>query len=59
MHKRVGEVEEFSFGLMSPLQSEFKRNNSNEGISSSETAETQIKHLHITIAVTGWLRDEK
>lgn len=59
MHKRVGEIEEFAFGHF-PLTDRDDSSCSNEDNSSNETAVTQIKcHLHITIAVSGWLRDEK
>lgn len=60
MHKRVGEIEEFAFGHLTPLRDKVEGSDSSESTSSSKTAETQSKHhLHITIAVSGWLRDEK
>lgn len=60
MHKRVGEIEEFSFGHLTPLMDKVESSNTSESTSSGEITETQIKHhLHITIAVSGWLRDEK
>lgn len=56
MHKRVGEIEEFAFGYLAPLTDKDESSRSNK----SKTEETHIKrHLHITIAVSGWLRDEK
>lgn len=60
MHKRVGEIEEFSFGYLAPLTDRGESSRSNKGAFKNKTEETQIKrHLHITIAVSGWLRDEK
>ncbi|XP_049845968.1 transmembrane and coiled-coil domain-containing protein 4-like isoform X2 [Schistocerca gregaria] len=41
MKKRVGEIEEFAFGVLPP----------------TSESETQVRQLHITIAISGWLTD--
>lgn len=41
MKKRVGEIEEFEFGVLPP----------------TSESETHVRQLHITIAISGWLTD--
>jgi len=49
MNKRVGEIEEFAFGVMGPV----RKLDTYDALSSITTP-----HLDITIAISGWIQDE-
>ncbi|KAK7790687.1 hypothetical protein R5R35_009593 [Gryllus longicercus] len=75
MKKRVGEIEEFAFGYLSPVSisssshSEDTDSSSSFDSSSTSTPSTPVvtgpasgpisQQLHITIAISGWLSDEQ
>ncbi|XP_075236400.1 transmembrane and coiled-coil domain-containing protein 4-like [Lycorma delicatula] len=52
MHRRVGEIEEFAFGYLSPAC-----HDSDDDKSKINIVPIQ-QQLHITIAVSGWLKDD-
>jgi hypothetical protein len=67
MRKRVGEIEEFAFGYLTPPDPDGsdETDDPDEGASSihntiSNKATPQIvtQQLHITIAISGWLSDD-
>ncbi|KAL1116645.1 hypothetical protein AAG570_005117, partial [Ranatra chinensis] len=49
MNKRVGEIEEFAFGVLVPLM---------ETENESQIAMVTTPQLDITIAISGWIKDE-
>ncbi|XP_054276906.1 transmembrane and coiled-coil domain-containing protein 4-like isoform X1 [Macrosteles quadrilineatus] len=53
MHKRVGEIEEFEFDRLDVEQMD----NNNEPPEVPETI-TRCQQLHISIVISGWLKDE-
>ncbi|XP_066994229.2 transmembrane and coiled-coil domain-containing protein 4 [Anabrus simplex] len=69
MKKRVGEIEEFAFGFLSPEPEEDIESETDsvgtpsekEATTSEKTASTTptVQQLHITIAISGWLTDDR
>ncbi|RZF39059.1 hypothetical protein LSTR_LSTR006596 [Laodelphax striatellus] len=70
MHKRVGEIEEFAFGYLSPVCAdnakicdELSEAGTSADSGSKSSSDIQVvpiqQQLHITIAVTGWLKDDQ
>lgn len=72
MKKRVGEIEEFAFGYLSPVSlfsasqsvdtdssSSFDSSSSTSTPTSPVTSGPISQQLHITIAISGWLTDEQ
>lgn len=70
MHKRVGEIEEFAFGYLSPVCAdnakicdELCEAGTSADSGSKTSSDIQVvpiqQQLHITIAVTGWLKDDQ
>lgn len=73
MRKRVGEIEEFAFGYLSPpdpndaeeADDAEETDDADRGVPSDEskisretTAQIITQQLHITIAISGWLSDD-
>ncbi|XP_065201540.1 transmembrane and coiled-coil domain-containing protein 4-like isoform X2 [Planococcus citri] len=63
MRKRVGDIEEFEFHKLEPLTEAGNDNTDAEAVTStdSDTADKSINtlnELHITIAVSGWIKDK-
>lgn len=50
MRKRVGDIEEFEFHELNPLV---------EATPPTNSSINTIKELHITIAVSGWIKEKK
>jgi len=67
MRKRVGEIEEFAFGYLTPNpDGSDEGDDPDEGLSSihntiskDATAKIITQQLHITIAISGWLSDDQ
>ena len=68
MRKRVGEIEEFAFGYLTPPDPDDAEEAdeadggepSDQSIISREaTAQIITQQLHITIAISGWLSDDR
>jgi len=67
MRKRVGEIEEFAFGYLTPPDADDAEESDDAGgevpsdqstISREATAQIVTQQLHITIAISGWLSDD-
>lgn len=70
MRKRVGEIEEFAFGYLTPSNPDesdetYEAGEPDEGASSVHNvigkdvnAHITAQQLHITIAISGWLSDD-
>lgn len=54
MHKRVGDIEEFEFDRLETCPVEVDNNNKSVCIVS-----TTNQQLHISILISGWLKDER
>lgn len=54
MHKRVGDIEEFEFDRLETCPVEVDNNNKSLCIVS-----TTNQQLHISILISGWLKDER
>ena len=68
MRKRVGEIEEFAFGYLTPPDTDDveETDDPDRGvpavqstISPEATAQIVSQQLHITIAISGWLSDDR
>lgn len=68
MSKRVGEIEEFAFGYLTPSDPDDSEevDDAGEGVPSVQstiireaTAQIITQQLHITIAISGWLSDDR
>lgn len=68
MIKRVGEIEEFAFGYLTPPDPDDAEEADDAGggvpsdqntISRETTAQIITQQLHITIAISGWLSDDR
>lgn len=74
MRKRVGEIEEFAFGYLAPSNPDesdeaYEADEADEPdkgassvpniISKDVTAQISTQQLHITIAISGWLCDDR
>nr|XP_018904904.1 PREDICTED: transmembrane and coiled-coil domain-containing protein 4-like isoform X2 [Bemisia tabaci] len=58
MHKRVGDIEEFEFKYLTNNQQLRSLQNVPSGSKESILSTDMESQLHITIAITGWLKDE-
>jgi hypothetical protein len=67
MRKRVGEIEEFAFGYLTPSNPDESdeadepdkgASSVNNIVSKDVTAQITTQQLHITIAISGWLSDD-
>jgi len=67
MSKRVGEIEEFAFGYLTPPDPDDAEEaddadtvpSDQSTISREATAQIISQQLHITIAISGWLSDDR
>ena len=68
MRKRVGEIEEFAFGYLTPPDPDDAAEADDADkevpsvqstISRESTAQIITQQLHITIAISGWLSDDR
>ena len=52
MHKRVGDIEEFEFRELRPETENDEADDSSQTMSSP-------KELHVTIVISGWIKNKK
>lgn len=51
MHKRVGDIEEFEFHQLNPIVS------SETSTKSADKSINTSKELHVTIVISGWIKN--